>query len=144
MIARLAAVLALACLPHAASAQFDHTHAAWAALLKKHVVLINAGRASQVRYAGFQQDRAQLKQYLETLAAVSASQYQSWSKSQQLAFLINAYNAATIEKVPMSPVCPAASKPWAITASTPASICRLAWRVRPTSPQTLLPRAWAA
>ena len=53
----------------------------------------------QARYGGFQQDRAQLKQYLETLSKVSAAEFQSWSKPQQLAFLINAYNAATIEKV---------------------------------------------
>ena len=101
MIARLALLAAFACLPHAAFAQFDHTHAAWAALLGKHLVLVDAGKASQVRYAGFQQDRAQLKQYLETLSKVSPAQFQGWSKSQQLAFLINAYNAATIEKVLM-------------------------------------------
>ena len=99
MIARYTVLLALAWLPHGALAQFDHAHAAWAALLKKHVVLVDAGKASQVRYAGFQQDRAQLKSYLETLGKVSTAEFQSWSKPQQLAFLINAYNAATIEKV---------------------------------------------
>jgi hypothetical protein len=101
MIARLALLFAFAWLPHAALAQFDHTHAQWAALLKKHVVLVDAGKASQVRYAGFQQDRAQLKHYLENLSKVSPAEFQGWSKSQQLAFLINAYNAATIEKVLM-------------------------------------------
>ena len=47
-----------------AQAQFDHEHAAWTALLKKHVVLLDGGKASQVRYAGFQQDRAALKSYM--------------------------------------------------------------------------------
>jgi len=99
MIARFVVLLAVAWLPVAALAQFDHAHSAWAALLKKHVVLVDASKASQVRYGGFQQDRAQLKQYLETLSQVSAAEFQSWSKPQQLAFLINAYNAAAIEKV---------------------------------------------
>ena len=99
MIARLLVLLAVGWLPLAALAQFDHAHSAWAALLKKHVVLVDAGKASQARYGGFQEDRAQLKQYLETLSKVSAAEFQSWSKPQQLAFLINAYNAAAIEKV---------------------------------------------
>ena len=36
-----------------AQSTFDHTHAAWDALLRKHVKLINDGRASQVDYKGF-------------------------------------------------------------------------------------------
>lgn len=93
-------VLALfAFLPLAAGAQFDHGHAAWGALLKKHVVLVDGGKASQVRYAGFQQDRAQLKQYLDALGSVSAEEFRAWSKPRQLAFLINAYNAATVGKI---------------------------------------------
>ena len=100
MSVRLALVVVLlALLQQTALAQFDHAHAAWGALLKKHVVLLDGGKASQVRYAGFQQDRAQLKQYLEGLGKVGAAEFQGWSRSQQLAFLINAYNAATIEKV---------------------------------------------
>lgn len=39
------------------------------ALLKKHVVLLRGGQASQVRYAGFAADRVELKRYLETLSA---------------------------------------------------------------------------
>ena len=55
----------------AAWAQFDHTHAAWSTLLKKHVVVINSGKASRMRYAGMAVDRAQLKSYLDSLAAAS-------------------------------------------------------------------------
>ena len=100
MIARFLVLAVLcACVPRIAAAQFDHTHAAWAGLLKKHVVLLDGAKASQVRYAGFLQERTQLKSYLETLGKVSAADFQSWNRNQQLAFLINAYNAATIEKV---------------------------------------------
>ncbi|MBI3069506.1 MAG: DUF547 domain-containing protein [Betaproteobacteria bacterium] len=82
-----------------ASAQFDHQHKAWSVLLKKHVVLIDGGKASQVDYSGFQQDRAQLKVYLETLSRVTRREFEGWGKPQRLAFLINAYNAATVEKI---------------------------------------------
>jgi hypothetical protein len=82
-----------------AFAQFDHQHQTWTALLKKHVVLIDDGKASQVRYAEFAKDRAALKAYLDTLSKVSERDFKGWAKQQQLAFLINAYNAATVEKI---------------------------------------------
>ena len=83
----------------AAFAQFDHSHAAWNALLKKHVVLVNDSKASQVRYAEFTKDRAQLKAYLDSLSNIADAEFKSWTKPQQMAFLINAYNAFTIEKI---------------------------------------------
>lgn len=84
----------------AAQAQsFDHGHAAWTSLLKKHVVLLGGGKASQVRYAGFAADRAALKAYLGVLAAVPKASFDGFSKPQQMAFLINAYNAHTVELI---------------------------------------------
>jgi len=80
-------------------AQFDHGHAAWNALLQKHVVVIDGGKASQVRYAGFAQDRSALKAYLDSLSKVSEAELKGWSKPQQMAFLVNAYNAFTVEKI---------------------------------------------
>jgi Protein of unknown function, DUF547 len=82
-----------------AFAQFDHSHKAWEDLLKKHVTYIANGNASQVSYKGFAQDRAALKSYLDATAGVSEATYKSWNKNQQLAFLINVYNAATIELI---------------------------------------------
>lgn len=78
---------------------FDHSHAAWTALLARHVVLLRGGQASQVRYAGFASDRAALKGYLAALSAVPASAFAGFSKPQQQAFLINAYNAFTVELI---------------------------------------------
>ena len=78
---------------------FDHGHTAWSALLKKHVRVLEGGRASQLRYAGMAADRAALKAYLASLSAVSASDFAAWPKPQQMAFLINAYNAFTVELV---------------------------------------------
>ena len=84
--------------PHQAQARFDHAHAAWDALLK-HVRLISGGNASQVDYRGFAANRALLADYLNALSAVTPAEYAAWSKSQQFAFLANAYDAFTVEKI---------------------------------------------
>ena len=78
---------------------FDHSHAAWNALLKKHVVVLRGGQASQTRYAGMAADREALKAYLATLSDVRAASFEGFSKPQQMAFLINAYNAFTVELI---------------------------------------------
>jgi hypothetical protein len=93
----LAATLAL--LPPAALAQFDHTHAAWDALVKRHVKLIDGGKSSQVRYADLARERAALKAYLAQVSGVTEAQFRGWSKAEQMAFLINAYNAYTVELI---------------------------------------------
>lgn len=93
----LAALLLMAV--GAAHAAFDHTHAAWSALLKKHVVLVDGGKASRMNYSGMAQDRAALKAYLDSLSKVTPAEYAAWKKPEQLAFLINAYNAFTVEKI---------------------------------------------
>jgi len=99
MDARL--ILATVCLASApAFAQgFDATHAAWDGLLKKHVVVLPGGQASQVRYDGFAADRKALKAYLEALSGVSRAQFDGWPRDERKAFLINAYNAFTVEKI---------------------------------------------
>jgi hypothetical protein len=91
-------VLFCAALLLSASA-FAFDHSAFDALLKKHVVLIEGGKATKVNYANFAKDRAQLKTYLDALSKVSPAEYKGWSKNEQLAFLINAYNAYTVELI---------------------------------------------
>jgi hypothetical protein len=102
VIRAFAAAFAL-CLAFAAGAQapagFDHSHAAWTALLKKHVLETDGGRASRVRYAGFAADRAALEAYLASLERVSEAEFRAWTRAQRMAFLINAYNAHTVAKV---------------------------------------------
>ena len=78
---------------------FDHTYAAWDALLKKHVTYIEGGNASRVSYAGFMKDRAALKAVLADDQKVTRAEFDGWSKPQQQAFLINMYNGETIEKI---------------------------------------------
>ena len=78
---------------------FDHTHAVFTTLLKKHVVVVDGGKVSQVKYAELKKDQPQLKTYLETLSKVSGSEFDGWSKPQRMAFLINAYNGYTLELI---------------------------------------------
>jgi hypothetical protein len=87
------------CFAASSALAFDHSHAAWQALLKKHVVVLDGGRASQLRYAGMAQDREPLRAYLQSLSAVDEAQLDAWSKPQQMAFLVNAYNAFMVEKI---------------------------------------------
>ncbi len=74
-------------------------HDAWDALLKKHVVVRDGGSVSQLRYAGMAAERAGLKRYLESLSKMRQSEFNALSAAEQMAFLINAYNAFTVEKI---------------------------------------------
>lgn len=89
----------LALFSPAAGAAFDHSHAQWDALVKKHVAWLPSGYASRVDYKGFQADHQALKGYLDNLSAVSQSEYDGWARPEKLAFLINAYNAFTVELI---------------------------------------------
>ena len=82
-----------------ALAQFDHSHKAWDALLKKNVVVVQGGKTSQARYAGFKQEEAALKAYTESLSKVTEAEFKAFSKAQQMVFLINAYNALTVQLI---------------------------------------------
>ena len=94
----IAAVLLWAlALPVAAA--LDHSHEAWGALLAKHVRYVENGNASRVDYAGFVRDRAQLKAVLAEYSKVTRAEFDAFTRPQQQAFLMNAYNAWTIEKI---------------------------------------------
>jgi hypothetical protein len=52
-----------------------------------------------VRYAGMAKDREALRAYLGGLSRVGEAEFQAWPKDERMAFLINAYNAYTVEKI---------------------------------------------
>lgn len=82
-----------------AAVAFDQSHAAWQALLERHVVVSPDGTWSRVDYAGFQADRQALASYLSQVSAVDEATYAGWTADDRLAFLVNAYNAYTIELI---------------------------------------------
>ena len=56
-------------------------------------------RQSRVDYAAFQRDRGELKRVLDAMSAVSRPTFDGWPREQRMAFLINAYNAFTVELI---------------------------------------------
>jgi uncharacterized protein DUF547 len=97
MKAILCAFAALACC--AAAAAFDPSYKAWDELLRKHVTYVQDGNASRVDYAGLAKDHAALKAVEDDFQKVTRAEFAAWSKAEQQAFLINAYNAFTLEKI---------------------------------------------
>ncbi len=82
------------------AAEFNHT--SWDSLLKKFVLPVSSGQtglATQVDYQGFAKERANLQRYLSALSKVQRTEFDRWPAAEQLAFLINAYNAWTIELI---------------------------------------------
>lgn len=78
---------------------FDHDHGVWDGLVHQHVRWLPDGVQSRVDYAGLARDRSRLRTALDALSAVSAAEFERWSRAQQIAFLINAYNAFTVELI---------------------------------------------
>jgi len=77
----------------------DFNHSAWDSLLNKNVTMTNGGKASVVNYNAMKADQAKLDSYLAAIGKVSQAQFNRWSKDEQLAFLINVYNAGTVDLV---------------------------------------------
>jgi hypothetical protein len=80
-------VLLLSCVTPAAGA-FDSSD--WNDLLRAHVV------EGHVDYEGLMGDRARLHDFLAEVAAADTT---GWSRCEQMAFFINAYNAVMVEAV---------------------------------------------
>jgi hypothetical protein len=77
------------------AAEFDHDHAAWTRLLSEHV---KDGRVDYSQWKDRPAAQA-LQGYLDTLSGVDESVFRQWAQPQQLAFLINLYNAATVRLI---------------------------------------------
>ena len=69
------------------------SHEKWNTLLKKHV----SASSGMVNYEGFKTDRESLNSYLNLLK--NNHPKSSWSKNQQMAYWINAYNAFTVDLI---------------------------------------------
>lgn len=89
----LNAVLLAVPAAHLPASDFDHSHA----LLEK--VLDAFVRKGEVDYARLKENPADLKAYLDQIASVSPKGFSQWSEPEQIAFLCNLYNAATLELI---------------------------------------------
>ena len=80
-------------------ALFDHTHADWSKLLLRAVYTNQGGSVSKLDYQVFLDDIRTFDNYLKALSAVSVEQFKGFSRSEQLAFLLNAYNSFMVAKI---------------------------------------------
>ncbi len=76
---------------------FDLTHKDYQVVLDK--VLSFKGAQTLVDYKGLKKDPSVLNEYLEAVAKVTQNEFNGWNKADQLAFLINAYNAFTLQLI---------------------------------------------
>lgn len=72
---------------------FDHDHGHWAEVLQLHL------KPGGVDYEAIQRSPGLLKHYLDDLAEVSRAEFDQWARSAQVAFLLNLYNASTVDMV---------------------------------------------
>ena len=72
---------------------FDHTHAGFTRVLKKHVT------KGWVNYTTLRKDREELDAYLKGLEGIDGKAFARWGKKQRIAFWINAYNAYTLKLI---------------------------------------------
>lgn len=89
-----ATVLALA--PFAL-AGLDDLHAPWGEILAAHV------QGDRVDYAGVLAEKAKLEGYVAALAAQDSNAVKSASKTERVAFYVNAYNAYVFKEIVSNP-----------------------------------------
>lgn len=75
------------------AAEFDHGHEAFSAILREHV------HGASFDYGALKKNSSPLEHYLGSLGAVGKKEFDGWTETQQIAFLINLYNAATLKLV---------------------------------------------
>lgn len=92
------------------AAEFDHGYRSYDQLLQRHV-----NGDGWVNYTALASDK-RLPAFLEAIGALSAEDVGSWSRDQQVAFYINAYNAITlqtiVEALPLASIKDIQPDPW--------------------------------
>ena len=76
-----------------AQKSFDHSYTDYTEFLNKNVT------NGKVDYKGLKNNPKELDQIINQFSTVTLEQYNSWSESEKLAFLINLYNASTLNLV---------------------------------------------
>lgn len=88
-----AVILAATLLNTASAATFDHTHAAFTRILKSHV------SQNLVDYTKLKRNPGELNTYLKNLSTISEMEFRQWNRNQQIALLLNLYNAHTLRLI---------------------------------------------
>lgn len=76
---------------------YDHTYKSYNEILKQVVVV--KGHQSFVDYTQLKSDTSKLNEFTDGIEYIGENEFDTWSREQQMAFLINAYNAFTIQLI---------------------------------------------
>ena len=76
---------------------YDHSYKSYNEILKQVVVV--EGHQSSVDYSKLKSDTSSLDEFIEDIEYIGKTEFDTWSREQQIAFLINAYNALTIKLI---------------------------------------------
>ena len=82
-----------------ASDSFDQSHKGFNDILASHVRWNAAGTASGVDYAALSANHTALDRYTMNLSKVTLAEFNQFNKLERRAFLINAYNAFTLQLI---------------------------------------------
>lgn len=91
---KLIPLLLLSSLFLAQPGRTDELHAIYTDLLQEHV-----DAEGLVDYQAILDSPQTLNAYLDRLSGISSEEYEAWNEHQQLAFLLNLYNAATLKLI---------------------------------------------
>ena len=72
---------------------FDHEYRSYGRLLRAHV------RGDRVDYVALQRDRESLADVVRAFGRVERREFEGWSREQQIAYWVNAYNAFTLQSI---------------------------------------------
>ena len=78
---------------------FDQSHGAWNLILKENVQVLQGGKVTQFQYAKAKTQSQRIESYIKALSAVSLKEFEAFNRLDQMAFLINAYNAGIVKLV---------------------------------------------
>jgi hypothetical protein len=87
------ALVAALSLGHSAATAQSFDHSRWDTLVRDFV------EENGVRYADLRGARTELDTYVSEIARVGSDSFDSWSRTEQIAYLINAYNALVVLQV---------------------------------------------
>lgn len=79
------------------SSRYDHTHSDFSQLLKE--ILVSDGPQTRVSYKTLRKKAVLFNKYLKITSNIKRSLFETFSAQEQMAFLINAYNAFTLKLI---------------------------------------------
>lgn len=98
-VAMVCAFSAVTALAQGLPGELDAANSGWDGLLRKHVSWNSAGTTTSVNYKAFAQDRNALKQVIDQYGGLTKAQFDSLKREDRMAYLINVYNANTVELI---------------------------------------------